>query len=267
MDALRKLINYFKDRQEGIPRASEELYTHLEQVFFPHLLRVIQKDNTLMSEVELFPGVTAQWTGSDEEWKLLFMALFSTLLQGNPKEKIGKVLETLKGAIPGMGATESQAEEIQSVLDNEDTRSSMSELLELVLSTRLVSVVTDMLQSLDITNLGIDFDDPEEVVQLLRNPQNSDVLTKLMDRAKTVLEDRIKTGKIDPNELQRDIEMVRAKFQSSFGKYLNETLLGAEGNTTGNTAEQILSNHPDARRARMMARLQKRQQEKLRQGR
>ena len=267
MDSLRKLVNHFKERQEGIPKASEALYTHLEQVFFPHLLRVIQKDNTLLSEVELFPGVKAQWEGTDEEWKLLFLALFSTLMQGNPKEKIGKVLETLKGSLPGMGATESQSKELESILADEETQSSLSELLELILNTRLVSVVTDMIQSLDLTDLGIDFDDPEEVLHLLRNPQNSDALNGLMERAKSVLEDRIKTGKINPEELQRDIERIRAKFQSSFGKYLNETLLGAQGNTTGNTAEQIMSNHPDARRARMMARLQKRQQEKLRKGR
>jgi hypothetical protein len=124
-----------------------------------------------------------------------------------------------------------------------------------------------MMQSLDITDLGIDFDDPEDVLHLLRNPQNSEVLNRLVDRAKTILEDRIKTGKIDQMELQRDIERIRAKFQSSFGTYLNETLLGIEGNTTGNTAEQILSNHPEARRARMLARLQKRHQEKLRKGR
>jgi hypothetical protein len=267
MESLRKLVNYFKERQEGIPKASEALFAHLEQVFFPHLLRVIQKDNTLLSEVELFPGVTAQWTGSDEEWKLLFLALFSTLLQGNPKEKIGKILETLKGSLPGLGGNESQTEELKSILEDEETQSSLSEMLELVLNTRLLSVVTDMLQSLDLSNLGIDFDDPEEMLRLFRNPQESDILERLMERAKAVLEDRIKTGKINPEELQRDIELVRAKFQSSFGKYLNETLLGVQGNTTGNTAEQILSNHPDARRARMLARLQKRQQEKLRKGR
>ena len=44
-------------------------------------------------------------------------------------------------------------------------------------------------------------------------------------------------------------------------------MLGAGGNTTGNTGQQILSNHPDARRARMLARLQRKQQEKTRQGR
>jgi hypothetical protein len=54
--------------------------------------------------------------------------------------------------------------------------------------------------------------------------------------------------------------MIRAKFRSSFGKYLNEAILGDDGaDRTGNTSQQILSNHPDARRARMLARLQKKQ--------
>jgi hypothetical protein len=42
-------------------------------------------------------------------------------------------------------------------------------------------------------------------------------------------------------------------------------MLGEDaGNTTGNTTQQILSNHPEARRARMLARLQKKQQQKTR---
>jgi hypothetical protein len=96
---------------------------------------------------------------------------------------------------------------------------------------------------------------------MLRNPQESPALSELMDRAKMLLEDRVQTGKINPDELRREIEMLRAKFQSSFGKYLNEAIVG-EGNTSGNTAAQILSSHPDARRARMLARLQKKQKEK-----
>jgi hypothetical protein len=84
-----------------------------------------------------------------------------------------------------------------------------------------------------------------------------------MDRAKMILEDKIKSGKINQQELAKEVEVIRAKFQSSFGKYLNEALLGEEtGPRTGNTAQQILSHHPDARRARMMARLQRKQQEK-----
>jgi hypothetical protein len=95
---------------------------------------------------------------------------------------------------------------------------------------------------------------------MLRNPQEHAGLKELMDRARMILEERVKSGKLDPQQLRRDIEMIRAKFQSSFGKYLNEAILGEPaGNATGNTAQQILSNHPDARRARMLARLQKKQ--------
>jgi hypothetical protein len=100
---------------------------------------------------------------------------------------------------------------------------------------------------------------------MLRNPQESSVINELVDRAKIVLEERIKSGKINQQELMREVEMLRAKFQSSFGKYLNEMIVGdAGGGTTGNTSQQILSNHPDARRARMIARLQKKQKEKAR---
>jgi hypothetical protein len=133
-------------------------------------------------------------------------------------------------------------------------------MLELIMSTRLVSLVGDVLQNLSFESLGLDLENPESILEMLRNPQGHAGLTELMDRAKTILEDRVATGKLNPQELRRDIEMIRAKFQSAFGKYLNEAIVGdAGGGTTGNTAQQILSNHPDARRARMLARLQKKQ--------
>jgi tRNA U54 and U55 pseudouridine synthase Pus10 len=96
-------------------------------------------------------------------------------------------------------------------------------------------------------------------MEILRNPQESPVIKEIMERAQAVLEERIRTGKINQQEIAREVENIRAKFQSSFGRYLNEMIIGDQGNTTGNTAAQILSNHPDARRARMLARLQKKQ--------
>ena len=79
------------------------------------------------------------------------------------------------------------------------------------------------------------------------------------------MQEKIRTGKLNQHELKRDIERIRAKFQSSFGKFLNQAVLGEDtGNGTGNTAEQILSNHPDARRARILARLQRKHEQKTR---
>lgn len=263
MEHLRKLVTYFKGKEvPGVPKATEPLFSHLEDTFLPHVLRVLKKDNTLLSEVDLFPGVKVPWEGTDEEWKLLQMAILYSVLHGDPKEKFGKLFETIKGLIPGGSA---QADEISKILDNEETKDSFQEMLELVMNTRLVSVIGEIASSFEMSDFGIDLENPEAILELLRNPQGNEALNDIAERAKSILEDKIKTGKINQQELIREIEMLRAKFQSSFGKYLNEMIVGdAGGGTTGNTSAQILSNTPDARRARMLARLQKKQKEKAR---
>ena len=261
MEHLRNLVNLFKEAHPEL-RANEELFQHIETALLPHLLRVIKRDDTLFQEIELFPGIKVVWKSSDDNWKKVQMALVYSFLHGNPKEKFAKIMEAMKGAIPGTAA---QADEVQSILEDEETQSSMSEMLELIMSTRLVSLVGDIIQSVDLDGLDIDFEDPERLLQMLRNPQQSEILNEIMHRARDVLEEKIRSGKLNQNELRRDIEKIRAKFQSSFGKFLNQAVLGEDtGNTTGNTAQQILSNHPDARRARIMARLQRKHEQKTR---
>ena len=259
MEHIRNLVNLFREKHAGL-KAREELFEHLEQTFLPHLLRVLQKDNTLLSEVDLFPGIKVEWEGTDDQWKKLHMALLYSVLHGDPKEKFGSLIDAVKKAIPGMGGAEGQVDEIQKILEDEDTKGALSEILELIMSTRLVSLVGEIFQSLSFDDLNIDLENPESILEMLRNPQEHAGLNQMMERAKNMLEEKVKTGKINPQELRRDIEMIRAKFQSSFGKYLNEAILGDDGaDRTGNTSQQILSNHPDARRARMLARLQKKQ--------
>jgi len=110
----------------------------------------------------------------------------------------------------------------------------------------------------------LNMEDPEQLMEILRNPQESPVVKELMERAQIILEEKVKSGKINQHALQQDIELIRAKLQSSFGKYLNEMVTGSAGNTTGTASQTILSSHPEARRARMLARLQKKVQEKSR---
>jgi hypothetical protein len=258
MDHLRTLVSLFREAHPGL-KANEALFGHLETTFLPHVLRVIQKDNTLLSEVELFPGIKVAWSGTDDQWKALHMALLYSVLHGDPKEKFGSILEAVKKILPG-GA---QTDEIESILNDEETKSSLKEMFELVMNTRLASLVGEMVQHMSLEDLNLDLENPQTILEMLRNPQEHEGLKELMDRAKMILEDKIKTGKINQQELIREIEMLRAKFQSSFGKYLNEAVLGPDdGPKTGNTSAQILSNSPDARRARMLARLQRKQQEK-----
>jgi len=256
MDHLRRLVSYFKDKypETKWPRPSDELYSHLENVLLPHVLRVVQKDNTLLAEVEIFPDMKVPWEGTDEEWSLLQTALIYAVLHGDPKEKFGRILESVKSMFPG-----SHADELDNILNDEETKDSLKEMLDLVMNTRLATLVGEIAQDISLEDLGVNLENPEHLMEILRNPQESPVIKEIMERAQAVLEDRIRTGKINQQEIARDIENIRAKFQSSFGRYLNEMIVGDQGNTTGNTAAQILSNHPDARRARMLARLQKKQ--------
>ena len=261
MEHLRNLVAIFKEAHPEL-RANEELFQHIETVLLPHLLRVIKRDDTLFKDIELFPGIKVTWTPSDDNWKKVQMAFVYSLLHGNPKEKFAKVMEAMKGSIPGNLA---QADEVQKILEDEETQSSMSEMFELIMSTRLVSLVGDIIQAVNLEDLNVDFEDPERLLQMLRNPQQSEILNEIMLRARDVLQEKIRTGKLNQHELRRDIERIRAKFQSSFGKFLNQAVLGEDTrNGTGNTAEQILSNHPDARRARILARLQRKHEQKTR---
>lgn len=261
MEHLRNLVELFAEQHPGL-KAREELFGHIETTLLPHLLRILQRDDTLFADIELFPGINVDWKGGDENWKKVHMAMIYSVLHGDPKEKFGKIMEAVKGMMPG-GST--QADEFQKILEDDETQSSMAEMLELIMNTRLVSIVGDVISSLQLADLDLNFEDPEQLMAMLRNPQENEVLKEVMDRARQILEEKVKSGKINPKELQRDIENIRAKFQSSFGKFLNQAILGEDaGNTTGNTAQQILSNHPDARRARMLARLQKKQQQKTR---
>lgn len=263
MEHLRKLVTYWKGKEvAGVPKATEALFGHLEETFLPHVLRILKKDNTLLAEVDLFPGVKVPWSGTDEEWKLLQMALLYSVLHGDPKEKFGTILEAIKGLVPGGSA---QADEISKILEDEETQSSFQEMLELLMNTRLAGLIGEIASSMEASDFGIDFENPQQILEMLRNPQGNETLNDIAERAKAILEDKIKTGKINQQELIREIEMLRAKFTSTFGKYLNEMIVGdAGGGTTGNTSAQILSNSPEARRARMLARLQKKQKEKAR---
>ena len=266
MEHLRKLRQFFRDKDYTfkIPHVDEAMVKHLEETLLPHLLRVIQKDNTLIAEVELFPGLKCDhlWDGSDDAWKRLQTALLHAVLQGDPKEKFGKILETVKSLLPG---NSTQTDEIMNILGDEENQSSFKELLELLMNTRLASLVGEIAQTINVADLGIDFENPEALLNMLRNPNESPVLKELMERAQMLLQEKLQKGHINQQDLVREIELIRAKFQSAFGKYLNEMIVGdGGGGTTGNTSAQIMSHSPEARRARMADRMAKRGQEKVR---
>jgi hypothetical protein len=246
------------------PKASDELFVHIEKELLPHLMKIVKKDNTLFTDEEdapeLFPGIKVKWDGKDEAWQKLRMALMYAVLHGDPKEKFGAIFEQIKSAIPG-----NRQDEVSKILEDEDTQNSLKEILDLLMNTKLASIIGDLMQSIKFEDLDINLEDPDELIRLMQNPQDSDALRTIMERAQEHLKERIQTGKINQQELIREIEVLRAKMTSTFGKYMNEMVVGQrEQPATGNTSREILSNSPEARRARMLARLHRKLGEKSR---
>ena len=266
MEHLRALITHLKEASPTLtfPKPTEEMFTQLQTALLPHAMKVVQKDNTLFrgeEAVQIFEGVDMRRAGpgTDDAWKKLHMALLYSFMQGDPKAALGKALDAVKAMLPGGS---SQTDEILKMLEEEDTSSSLHEIFELILNTRLVTVVGDLVSSLDFDDIGIDFENPTELLEALQHPERSQAIQTIMKRAQDLLQERIRTGRINQKELIRELETLRAKFQSTFGKYLNEMVVGQQGNTTGNTSAVIMGNSPEARRARMQARLQKKLHEK-----
>ena len=267
MDHLRAFIKCLKDKHPDInfPRASDEVYTRLTDVMTPHGMKIMHRDASLFRGPETpqpFEGVDMRvaWVESEETWKALHLTMIYSFLRGDPKEKVAQVMEAMKHVLPH---THRDTDEILKTLETEETSSAMSEIFELLMKTRLASIVGDIAASIKLDDIGIDFERPEEILEALQHPERSHAVRQIMEQVKTMLEDRIKSGKINQQELIREIETLKAKFQSSFGKYMNEMVgVAREGPATGNTAQQIMSNSPEARRARMQARLQRKLHEK-----
>lgn len=265
MEHLRTLLQYFKERMPNtkFPKASDELFVHIEKELLPHLMKIVKKDNTLFTDEEapeLFPGIKVKWDGKDEAWQKLRMALMYAVLHGDPKEKFGAIFEQIKSAIPG-----NRQDEVSKILEDEETQNSLKEILDLLMNTKLASIIGDLMQSIKFEDLDINLEDPDELIRLMQNPQDSDALKTIIERAQEHLKERIQTGKINQQELIREIEVLRAKMTSTFGKYMNEMVVGQrEQPATGNTSREILSNSPEARRARMLARLHRKLGEKSR---
>jgi hypothetical protein len=80
-----------------------------------------------------------------------------------------------------------------------------------------------------------------------------------MKKIKTTLEDKVRRGEFTKEMLANDIEKIKLKIQTAFGDMFNEALGGRKADVA---PQVILGNTPEARRARMIARMQRKLAEK-----
>ena len=99
---------FYKDIQtaffEDLPDSSEDVDTtvkHIETTYYPHLLKIVQRDESVFDNDITFRGINlstiwkAHETSHEPIWKHLLMCVLASFFHGDFKEKIGTVLNAV----------------------------------------------------------------------------------------------------------------------------------------------------------------------------
>jgi hypothetical protein len=230
------------------------------EAMYPHTMRILQRDPEFFStnELTLF-GVRLDELDSDESiWKHLHLSLMSSVFHGDMKEKMGKLLNTAKTLWSSSGQTN---DSIDNILNDEKTEDHIQEMLDYLTNLRSAKIFMEILEELDVPAIGLSVDNPAELMEIFRNPEHP-TLQKAIATIQRLLKQKLERGQLTQQQLVSDVEGVKAKVQSLFGNILGEAL-GLGGRPRGDIAPAVMtSNSPEARRQRMLARLQRKQREK-----
>jgi hypothetical protein len=149
-------------------------------------------------------------------------------------------------------------DEISKILEDDNTQSHFKEILEFVMETRLAKMCMKMAEEFDVSEFEINVENPEDLMNILKNPEHP-IIKRLIAKVQGMIKDKIRSGAITNEQIVREIEAVKAKVMSLFGNVFNDALGGKKGDIP---ASAMMGNSPEARRQRMVARLQKKLREK-----
>lgn len=252
MDAKKTFKAFLNELKTKFPeqKFGEVDIPEFETLITPKIVKILQHDKTLFEEpFEVFEVDIAPLVRSNPEpfWKHIQSCSFAAFLSGDIKSKVSGLLGNFKHL---WGGDES---DIDKVLGSEESRSKVSEILEFVMSTKLAKVVSSLVETIDIASLGIDFDNLEDALKSIQEPSNK-IMETVMKKVKDELDSRLRKGEFTKEQLVRDIETIKVKIQGAFGDMFNDMLGARKADVPSST---LLGNTPEARRARMMARLKR----------
>jgi hypothetical protein len=226
------------------------------EAMYTGVLLMLQKNPDFFQTERILFGVNlSDLEPTDALWKNLHMCLFSSFFHGDIKQKMGTILNTVKSVWSSSGQA---SDEIDKVLNDEKTEDYLQEMFEYATNLRSAKVIADILEEIDIESLGLSLENPTELFEMVRSPDNP-IMKKAIESVQKLLRNKIESGHLSQQQLMSDVEGIKAKLQSMFGGVFNEMLGGRRGDTP---AAVMMSNNPEARRQRMLARLQRKQREK-----
>lgn len=241
----------------------DEEVKHIETYFYPEVLKILQRDETFFDSPRLFCKVDLSeiWKqeGSYHEliWKQLQMAMFSSFLHGDIKEKITTLMGTVKSLWSQSGQ---ENDEISKILNDENTEDHFKEIIDYLQETRLAKLFTNLVETIELDEFvnEINFEDPNQIFEMFKNPDHP-IMKKMVGKVKDEIERKIQHGELTQNQILAEIEGIKNKVQSIFGNVINE-MLGIP--TNKNRGTRPILNTPQARAQNARDRLRQRLERK-----
>jgi hypothetical protein len=229
------------------------------ELFYPHVSLIIQKDSSFFNEDRTVFGRNLSKideTRHDAIFKNLLPCMIASFFHGDIKQKVGKISDIIKNL---WNASGQQNDAVTKILNDEASEGRFKDILDFVLQSRLVKIFTSIMESFDLSEFELNVEDPAELMEMMKNPENP-AIKKITTKIHNTIKDKIRRGEFDQNTINREIEAIKAKVMSLFGNVFNDALGGRrQGNVP---VAVIMGNSPEARRQRIIARLQRKLQEK-----
>jgi hypothetical protein len=232
---------------------------YLKEHLQPHFMKIVQKDSSLFEEPRFFlRGVDfsmlmrgANSKSSEKLWTYARLLLVASYLGADILETVKQLWSKFTG--------KTDTDEVDEVLRDEKTQTGIQDLFETFKGTRLFKLSMEVMENINVEKLGIeglDFTDIGGIMNIVRDPEHP-VTKKAIQSVQSLIEEKMQKGSLRREDFIAEIEMLKEKFKNSLGKMFKTELFGDTPTREVQTAQTLMSNHPDARRARMLARLQR----------
>jgi len=252
---MEESLKSFAEELSIVEYDIKEVSAEIEKLY-PEILLIVQKNEEFFDKKYFLFNRPISVLNHEVVWNHLPMCIYTSFTTGDISEKVASLIELAKNYITANPSD--KTDEISKILNDDNSQSSIKEFLDYCTNTRIAKVLNDILTNMDVSEYEYLLKAPEKFIEIARNPEHP-LVQKFIHKFQTLLKERVQRGEITQNQLTQDVEGIKAKLVGLFGSALGDAL---GGNKSDVSSGVLLSNSPEARRQRMLARLQKKQREK-----
>ena len=259
MDVKEVFAQFCKDVFEEVVEINSDKTVEEFEAFYPAIVLIVQKDAAFFNEDRIVFGRNLSSLDESKReliWKNMLPAMLASFFHGDIKTKVSKVSGIIKNL---WNASGQDNDAVTKILNDEASEGRFQEIINFILNSRLVKIFTNLMESFDPADFELDIKDPAELMEMLKNPENP-VIKKAITKIQNTIKEKVRRGEFNQNAIATEMEVIKAKVISLFGNVFNDALGGRRQG--GAPPAALMGNSPEARRQRMIARMQRKLQEK-----